>query len=68
MDVLFESADMRCVVCGKPSEGDHSKCFVTLKCTKCGDTSSDWRIPEYGDLNIVECVCPTCSDKEQNKG
>ena len=67
ISVLFGKADMRCTGCGKPSKGDHSRCFVTLKCTKCGDTKRDLRIPAYGDLDVVECLCPECVDTEENR-
>jgi hypothetical protein len=50
---------VRCTKCGTPRSVG-CKCWVRLVCTECGAETTDERIPEYFDLDVVETVCPKC--------
>jgi len=51
---------VRCVKCGLPPGDPECRCWVTLKCTGCGKTTGDERIPEYYDFDVIETLCPEC--------
>jgi len=62
IDSALDQGSWTCTVCSKPSKPGqpHKECWVTLKCSSCGATHLDARIPEYFDFDVIETTCPTC--------
>jgi hypothetical protein len=71
IETILSQASWKCAVCHEPllhGEDHREKCFVTLHCTRCGDTQLDYRTPEYFDLKVVDCLCPKCRFKQDGEG